>query len=378
MTQVYALKITQSGIGPKGETVNLYIGALSLGKLREHAKVDYWSPDNDQGYQRPLVDRRLRDVAKYVRDEQGILPTSVLLATRPDDSVTIDFKPMDTSDGVGEWGLLSIPDGTVLWVVDGQHRFYGVNRAYEKDDAVQLESYPFPISIMEMVDQYDEMNHFNIINTRQRKMSTDIVDRHLVIRQEKEGLNLIAAGGRSERDYHTATATRIVDMLNEAQSPWYHQIAIPGVPGRDKGLVRQHAMVVSITPVLKDNWIKSQQPMEEHVLKVLTNYWNALAEVWPEAFQAPGDHRVQATVGIYSLHLVLPAIIQRCMAERDLSQGKMKDLMQSTGIQSSFWNKSLDNGGDPLTLGTGMASIRALAHYIIGELPSTSSQPVKL
>ena len=378
MIKVHALRITQAGLGPKGETINLYISALSLGKLRGHVMVDHWGPANDQGYQRPLVDRRLREVAKYVCEEQGILPTSVLLATRPDAPVSLEFLPGDASDfdSDGEWGVLSIPDGAVLWVVDGQHRFYGVNRAYEKDGMAQLESYPFPVSIMEMVDRYKEMTHFNIVNTTQRKMSTDIVDRHLVIKQEQEGLNLIAAGKRGEREYQRATATRIVDMLNEATGPWHHKIGIPGVAGRDKGLVRQHAMVASLDPVLKDNWVRGQNPPD--VVRVLTNFWGALAQVWPDAFQDPGEYRVQATAGIYSLHMALPAVIQRCLVERDLSQDKMVEIMRDTGIPTSFWNKKLEEGGDPLALGTGMSSIRALAQYIRDQLPSTSSQPVKI
>ena len=381
MLKVHALRITQSGIGPKGETVNLYVSALSLGKLRDHAKVDYWSPMNDQGYQRPLVDRRLREVAKYVCEGQGILPTSVLLATRPDAPVSLEFLPVDPFDGdsAGEWGVLSIPEGVVLWVVDGQHRFYGVNRAYENDGRAELESYPFPVSIMEMVDRYEEMTHFNIVNTTQRKMSTDIVDRHLVIKQDREGLDLIAVGGkRGEKDYLRATATKITDMLDAAMGPWHHQIGIPGVSGRDKGLVRQHAMVASLDPVLKDGWVRAQNPLDEHVVKVLTNFWSALAKVWPDAFEEPERYRIQATVGIYSLHMVLPAVIQRCLVERDLSQDKMEEIMRGTGIPTPFWNKKLDEGGDPLTLGTGMASIRALAQYIIEQLPSTSSQPVRL
>lgn len=378
MVQVNALRITQSGVGPQGGKVTMYVSALSLGQLRRYAKVDNWTPANQEGYQRPLVDRRLREVAKYVLEEQGVLPTSVLLGTRPDDPVALVFQHNGTPNGSAEWGLLTIPDGATLWVVDGQHRFYGVNRAYEREGIAELEQYTFPVSIMENVDRYTEMVHFNIINTRQRKMSTDIVDRHLVIRQQREGLQLIASGKRGETEYHRATATRIVDMLNEESGPWHYQIAIPGVPGRDQGLVRQHAMVASLEPVLKDNWVRAQQPMEQHVVKILVNYWNALALLWADAFQSPSEYRVQATAGIYSLHMVLPVVIQRCVGERDLSEGKMKELMEGTAIQSSFWHKDLDKGGDPLTLGTGMASIRALAQYIISQLPATSAAQVKL
>ena len=74
-----------------------------------------------------------------------------------------------------------------MWIVDGQNRFFGVERAYESGASPELEDYPFPVSIIMNVDQYREMVHFNIINTTQKKMPTDIVDRHLVISPAERG-----------------------------------------------------------------------------------------------------------------------------------------------------------------------------------------------
>ena len=90
----------------------------------------------------------------------------------------------------------------------------------------------FPVTIMTGVERYTEMLNFNIVNTRQRKMSTDIVDRHLVMKAKQEGLKMIASGKRGEREYLRAKSTRITDKLNEGPGPWYHQIAIPGVVGK--------------------------------------------------------------------------------------------------------------------------------------------------
>ncbi len=377
MDTIPAMRITQRGFGDGGEEISLLVTALPLHRLKEYMSVDNWTPANENGYQRPPIDRRLREVAKYVEEEEGILPTSVLLATRPGDEHNLHFETTSGVDGFAEWGMLTIPDEATLFVVDGQHRVFGVNRAYEKAGDPEFEKYPFPITIMQNVDRYREMVHFNIINTRQRKMPTDIVDRHLVMRQQKEGLGMIASGARGEKAYRQATATRIVDALYEADSPWFHEIAIPGVPGRDHGLVRQHAMVASLDPVLKDNWVLAQRPMEKHLVRLLCNYWNALRDIWPDAFDIPKDYRVQATVGLYSLHMVLPAVIQRCLVDKDLSKDKIAELMGKTRINSSFWSKNL-NEGDPLVLGTGMASIRALAQYVISQLPETKAASVRL
>jgi hypothetical protein len=225
------------------------------------------------------------------------------------------------------------------------------------------------------VDRYQEMTHFNIINTRQKKMSTDIVDRHLVQIQQREGLKMLAQGARGEKEYLRASTTKIVDRLNEdTASPWYHQIAIPGVQGRDSGLVRQHAFVASLEPFMKDSWVKGRT--EDDKAKVLANFWAAAAETWPEAFADPKEYRVQTTVGIYSLHMLLPVVLQRCLEARDLTKVRMVALLSGMAeVDSGFWSRT---DGDPRTLGTGMSSIRLLAHYLIDELPPSAQNAVRL
>ena len=356
MDTVPALRISQRG-------TTLYVTALPLRVLAKYAKVDRWMPANPEGYQRPLVDRRLAELARYVVEEEGVLPTSVLLCARTEDTHAVRFERAASENSFADLGTLEIPEDATLWVVDGQNRLYGVLRAYERGNDA-LGSYTFPVSILYGVGRYDEMVHFNIINTRQRKMPTDIVDRHLLIRMQNEGLRMIAAGRQGEREYVRGKTTQIVDRLNETTGPWQGQIAIPGVPGRDKGLVRQHAMVYSLEPVIKDPWVATRS--NDEVVKLLVNFWEALRGLWPEAFDSPAEHRVQATVGIYSLHMVLPSVLQICLVERDLSVDKMKEIMAATGITSTFWNKE---NGDPLILGTGMASMRALAQYIRDQLP---------
>lgn len=370
--KVPAIRIRQAGLGADSQAIDIYITALTLSELRGHASIDTWSPGNKEGYQRPLEPRRLREVAKYVLEQQGILPTSVLVATRSTDTlkpIPVDFDEDEHGRGVG-W--LDFPDDSRVWLVDGQHRFSGVNDAFERQGEERLAEYSFPVSIMWEIDRYGEMTHFNIINTRQKKMSTDIVDRHLVQIMEREGLKMLQQGARGEKDYTRASTTRIVDRLNVEPGPWCDQIAIPGVAGRDKGLVRQHAFVASLEPFMKDSWVKGRT--DDDKLKVLCNFWQAAAEAWPEAFADPKEHRVQTTVGIYSLHMLLPVLIQRCLDARDLSVSRMTTMLAQSGIDSEFWSRT---DGHPLTLGTGMSSIRALAQHLILSLPKPGGGEVK-
>ena len=264
MFQIPALQIEQKGVA-------MFVTALPLSELRRYIKVDRWGPDNDDGYQRPFVDRRLSEVAKYVNQEEGVLPTSILVCVRDNDSHQPTFEATGESEGFAQL-TLTIHDDATLWVVDGQHRAYGVSRAYERDGDAGLADYPFPVTIMTGVDRYMEMTHFNIVNTRQKKMSTDIVDRHLVLQQQRMGLDMFTKGKKGEKDYQRAISTLIVDVLNDKIGPWYHQIAIPGVAGRDKGLVRQHAVVASLESIWRDPWLSSRK--EEEVVELLSRYWS--------------------------------------------------------------------------------------------------------
>ena len=359
MFQIPALRIRQKG-------TTMFVTALPLSELKKHVRVDHFGPENQEGYQRPLVERRLKEVAKYVTKEEAILPTSVLLCVRDDDLHPPVFQLDGKAQGFAESGTLGIPEESTFWIADGQNRVFGVSWAYERNDATDLSDYPFPVTIMAGVDRYVEMKHFNIINTQQKKMPTDIVDRHLVMQAQREGLDMVAKG--KEKDYQRARRTRITDDLNEQPGPWYHQIGIPGVAGKDKGLVRQHAMVVSLDPLSRDPLMTLT---DTEAAELVARYWRAMEGVWPEAFSDLANHRVQGTAGLYALHMALPAVVQICLTEGgDFSEERMRQIWKDTGIDSNFWHKE---HGDPLTLGTGMASIRALAQYFRDQLPKAKA-----
>ena len=379
MERVPALRITQGNTDSESGQVTIFVTAMTLSQLQKHTDIDSWGPDNDEGYQRPVVERRLREIARYVLEGKGVLPTSVLLGTRPKvegaggepsiqaEGFTDDGSPVDS-------GYLVIPDGATLWVIDGQHRYSGVKFAYERGMNPELASYAFPVSIMWEINQYTEMEHFHIVNTTQKKMPTDIVDRHLIQMQAVKGLSMVASGARGEKDYIRASATKLIDQLNDAAGVWQDQISIPGIEGRDTGLVRHHAMVVSIEPFMRDSWVRGRT--DEDKVKVIINYWDAIKELWPDAIENPKDHRLQATSGIYSLHLVLPVVIQRCLDRgTGLTAPDFLAVLEQAELAEDFWHKET---GDPLTLGTGMASIRALAQSIINDLPASTNSGVKI
>lgn len=116
MRKIYLLKIRQHG-------EICYIGKIDPRELvRVAVKVQV---SEVQDAQRPLNKNRVTDIAKYVSEDQGILPNTLTLGTR--DS-TFEFNQVDSSDMY----YIEFPSeesefakfADTIDVMDGQHRLY--------------------------------------------------------------------------------------------------------------------------------------------------------------------------------------------------------------------------------------------------------------
>src|SRR3989337_179821 len=74
--RTFALRFHQ-----KRPDVNLYSAVVPLKELLGRTLPDTYRHDNRKGYQRPLTPSRLRQVSTYLREEEGVLPTSPRLCS---------------------------------------------------------------------------------------------------------------------------------------------------------------------------------------------------------------------------------------------------------------------------------------------------------
>jgi len=345
----------------KRPDVNLYATALPLKGLLGRFRADTYRVDNRRGYQRPVTPSRLRQISAYMRDEEGMLPTSIVLCVRQ--PYRADFEPAVESNGGGETGLLRIDADVPLWVVDGQHRLYGLQRALTHDKAGWLEDYHLPVVIVEGIDAYEEMRYFHVINTRHRGVPTDVVDRHLLSMREEEGAALLERQG--ERDYQRGRATMLTDLLNSApDSPWYGMIRMPGEQLRPEHLMKQHSMVSSLDPVVNDGLVKRLS--DDEAGKLLLNYWKAARERWQSAFDEPKEYVIQKPLGAGGLHQIFPDVIELCRSADDFSQAKIFDVLSDAGRSAGFWHITR---GHYMVRHAGAKYVRALAQYLRERLP---------
>jgi len=355
--RTFALRFRQ-----KRPDVNLYSAVLPLKDLLGRSLPDTYRHDNREGYQRPLTPSRLRQVSTYLREEEGVLPTSLLLCIRQPDHASFEAAGIEGGGG-GEPGVLTIPAGVRLWLVDGQHRLSGLERALTKDKAKWLADYPLPVTIVEGIDAYEEMRYFHVINTRQKGVPTDVVDRHLLAMREAEGAALLEREG--ERNYLRARATKLCDLLNsDPASPWYGTIIMPGEKRRPHHLMRQHGMVSSLDPVVRDSFVK--RLTDEEAGRLLLNYWCAARERWQSAFEEPQAYVIQKALGAGALHQILPDILEVCRSADDFSQEKIADVFAEIGRSGGFWHSER---GHYMVRQSGARYVKALAEYLRARLP---------
>jgi DGQHR domain-containing protein len=377
---VKTLKLTALRVRQNQE--EFYLTVIPTGQLLSVSEIDRVDPDHPNGYQRPLIESRLKPVVRYLTKEEGVFPTSVLVNVRKEDigdgnAVTFDPFKLKGDGANPDHGTLTIPDGVKLWIEDGQHRTEGLRYAIDKEGLEHLKDYPIPVTISVGLDVPSEMRRFYVVNTRQRGVPADVAERHLVTMKDTQGaVFLVQIEG--EGKLRDAKATKVVDALRVTPNhPWFGGVIFPGEKKTKTKFVRQHTLVSSLREIFKDKAI-DRMP-EEKVAALLMTYWNALRRRFPNAFADYEHYSIMKTAGMYSLHMVFPDVVELCREARDFSEDKMYEIVGSfeappVNMTDEFWNTE-PGRGDTLTFGTGMKTLRILGAYLRESLPKPEVLP---
>jgi DGQHR domain-containing protein len=332
-----------------------YAGYMLAQQLCDEKRVraDAWSPGNREGYQRRLDVVRARLFTKYVANPDNISPPAVLLSVRE----SIEFKSKD-----GKYGILSIPDSSILYEVDGQHRIEGLREAVKRD---QIDSdFALPVIIIcpvklgekEAVNpRFCEAKQFVVINRTQKTVRSDLSDRFIarLAPEQRQELEVLGAVETLER---TQAAVQIADKLtNKARSPWQGRIKLPGKRG---GGVSQRAFTNSLEPVLKDPILKTLE--YDELIDALDQYWTAWRNLCPKAFDEPQHHVIQKTTGLSVLHeLFIEAAKLLKSRGKDWTHDNFYEVLDkmTRGVSDEFWHSR----GEAARGGSSKAVLRSLS-----------------
>jgi len=324
------------GVGQRAEGQVMYLLSAPARWLTRRAKVDRWREEVDEdnwrekGYQREPSESHLRAIERYLRGTlrhattkrvRPVFPTSVLLAAR----TPLRFEPRDDANG-DPWvkpGKLVIPEDQDLFVVDGQHRIEGLKRIIESAEPGErgFADYHLPVTVMLCKDIIDEMIHFVTINKQQKSVRTDLAERLLDVVREKDPSLISDDKLRQAADERKLRLMITKQLERRHGQPWYGRIALPSE--RRKGMkVASEGQVSKSLRHLCDDPPAGWPP--EKLVEFVVDFWCAIQELIPEAFEDPRQYTIQRTPGFASLHQLLSGLAPSYRGKdslRDLLQG---------------------------------------------------------
>lgn len=269
-----SVPITISGIVGLSAQRKVFVGFAPARLLYSLSFADILDEDAGRGYQRRFNPKHSLDFRKYIQ-----APYS---STIP---LTFNLRPHRK----GEWRLLELsandarieiaPDaGKVLAQVDCQHRLGHLN---DLDISLPFMCY-IGLSVRE------EMEIFNIINSKAKGLSTSLLDFH----------DARLAGDLAAERPELFIA---LYLNNNSDSPWYRQLDLGGAS--TSGLMRRaslRTMQKAIKRFLTQTKVlHTESP--ELAARVVLDFWAAIAMVLREAWDNPRKHLINKGVGVYAL-----------------------------------------------------------------------------
>ena len=368
--EVPAIKVRQAG-------KVLYLGSMTAQQLLDSCVTTEWDPNigwdlTRQGYQREPNEKHYKGIARYLATyDNPFMPNGALLSSRDQEYGALKFR--NIGDGATEFGYLVVPNTGQLFIVDYQHRWRAFRQVIEKEGGERLRDYVIPVTIMPDAERFEEIEQFYVINSKQRRIDTDLA---LALLQTMAGTatedELISLVGRGKR--YRIRATRLTfKIAGSTSGPWAGRIKQPHDVLEPGAVLSVKSFTDSLRPIISSRSPVAQMKDPE-LVRTIRNYWNVLSSLMPEAFKSPRGYSVQKTPGVFSLHIVAAKTVFRlCQKQSDYSSMRMEKYLSVANkvvagddekyMESAFWIT-----GGPVKQYASSGGQRALATLIRNKI----------
>lgn len=324
------------------------------------------------GIQRPLNANRVKEISQYVNTVDACFPTAVILAV---DGKCAEYNEAENrlilrnyiSSSEGEDDIISI---RIAKVLDGQHRIAGLQK-------FNGPAFDVNVSIFVEMDVESQAYIFSTVNLAQTKVNKNLV----------YDLFELAKTRSPQKTSH-----KIAVALNSLEhGPFYQRIKRLGTAteGRFTETLSQATFVESLLPYLtsdkitdRDLYKRGKKPklgdeshLKKHIFRrlfinecdfqiadIISNYFEAVEDRWPEAWNDKGRLMLNKTNGFKALMRFLRPVYLSLSwkgeipAKEDFvkvfSKVKLKDDQFSTDYfppgssgESALYNKLLEDTG---------------------------------
>ncbi|NVN87872.1 MAG: DGQHR domain-containing protein [Rhodopseudomonas sp.] len=282
--------------------VPVVAGYIAAGLLiPDNYDIPTFDPRNNRGYQRPLQDSRVNELAADLKKKRVDLPTAILLNLRNREA------RQAVQDGKLRLGFLrdSASTAILFHVVDGQHRVAALKKLMEDDPDGDWDKFLIPFICMVGATEQEEMEQFYVVNSRAKSVRTDLALALLRKLTDKDSkmLERLEEKGKGWQ----VAAEKLVEALAENSSVWRGLIRLAAT---EKGATTMPSasMVTSLKPLLASpffgrlNFAQQQQVIEA--------FWTGLRDVMRPAFDEPPGFVIQKGVGVIVMHAILVDVLE--------------------------------------------------------------------
>jgi DGQHR domain-containing protein len=347
-----------------------YVTVWTAPELAENTTVPEYDPTSDTGYQRLPKNPRVHRAARYL-EAGGKFPGAILLSIRGKDRNRISVQRV-REDGTARLVELTIPEGVVIYLVDGQHRKFAVMEAIE--DGSRLENFGLASVIFLSEDEIDEAEQFRTIHKEQKNVPTDLVDRILDRAVEQNRVSPVTLRQQGEfKKVRDLMAIRVARLLGEiAGSPWIGRIKPPNEgllvnAAKEAGQepptweLNEASLKTSLGPVVELLDGRNAEEMADFLIA----YWQAVVEVCPVAWRdETGYPYLHNTKGIYVLHAFFPAcFVHSATLEGGPTMENFATILQKAGVDDDLFKE----GGELVNIG-GWGGFKNKAQELVSNL----------
>ncbi len=264
-----AIKCTQN-------RYTFYLSVIKSEELKNICFISRRSENKLKGFQRLLNASRANDIAKYLDENKGVIPSPIILSAQHKASLL--YNPEDNTIQFNQ-----LTD--CFLVIDGQHRLYGL---FESKN-----NYDVPVVIFDNLDLSSEVKLFVDINTNQRGVPTSLL---LDIKQ--------LAGIETSRENRQRN---LYDSLDKKSPLSGYLSSSTSVQGK----ISRTVLYDATTPIFDNGPLSDKD--DEIIYKSVNSYLLAFERVFSES--ASKGARITKTAIFKAIFLLFNEIISKCLGE---------------------------------------------------------------
>lgn len=291
-----------------------YIGVM---KAKELINICESRPrsEYEDGTQRDLSKKRIKDIKTYCIDPDSTFPTSIVLSLVDNEEVC------KIEDG----RLFYNENKTIGEIIDGQHRIAGLREAYHNN--IDIDEFELPVVFMEGLEQEEKALVFSIINSTQTKVNKSLIYELFEVFEGKNPYKTCHIIARS--------------MNLDTKSPFYKKMKMLGSGGNKYETISQGSFINYLIPLISRdvqqdiNDIKrnkklkhdGQLPLrsyfiegqDEIILKIMINLFTALKNVFEDEWNDSERYILSKAIGYGGVMKAFPTLYALGMSQKKLT-----------------------------------------------------------